>query len=228
MFSGSCSVYGTADTLPVAEDAPVRPESPYGQSKLIGEQILRWYGEIHGLDWMSLRYFNAAGASSDAAIGEDPNATINLVPLLLKACLGLRPPVKVFGTDFPTRDGTAIRDYIHVDDLARGHVLALDYLDSGGSSGIVNLGTGVGSSVREVIEAVERVTSRPVPVEYAGRRKGDPAAVYADNHKAATVLGWRPEHGLHDIIESAWRWHSSHPTGYPPYGMTERSLSPRG
>src|SRR5262245_13198913 len=214
VFSGSCSVYGTPDELPVGELAPLKPESPYGQSKLMAEQMLRWYGEVRGLRWMSLRYFNAAGASADAAIGEEFSVTLNLVPLVMKAALGLRPPVQVFGTDFPTPDGTAVRDYIHVEDLADGHLRALEHLEHGGPSGAVNLGTGTGSSVKQVIETAARVSGRLVPVEYVGRRPGDPAIVYADNWRAAEVLGWRPRYGLDEIVVSAWRWHSRHPHGY--------------
>jgi UDP-glucose-4-epimerase GalE len=214
VFSGSCSVYGTPEHLPVSEAAPLHPESPYGQSKLMGEQMLRWYGDAHGLRWTSLRYFNASGAAADAAIGEDINVTLNLVPLVMKATLGLRPPVQVFGTDFPTPDGTAVRDYIHVEDLARGHILALEYLERGGRSSAVNLGTGVGSSVREVIDTTARVSGRDVPVEFVGRRPGDPSAVWADNTLAAEMLGWVPQFGLEEIIASAWQWHSTHPDGF--------------
>jgi UDP-glucose-4-epimerase GalE len=214
VFSGSCSVYGTPAELPVSESAPLQPESPYGQSKLMSEQMLRWYGEVAGLRWMSLRYFNASGASGDAVIGEDFSVTLNLVPLVMKAALGLRPPVQVFGTDFPTPDGTAIRDYIHVEDLADAHVLALEHLEAGGASTAVNLGTGTGSSVKQVIEAAEREIGRPVPAEYVDRRPGDPSEVWADNRLAAELLGWKPRYGLDEIVASAWRWHSSHPHGY--------------
>lgn len=214
VFSGSCSVYGTPKQLPVRENAPLQPESPYGQSKLMGEQMLRWYGEIFGLRWMSLRYFNAAGASSDAVIGEDFSKSLNLIPLVMKAALGVSPPLQVFGTDFETPDGTAIRDYIHVEDLADGHLRALDRLEDGCPSGAVNLGTGTGSSVREVIELARRLTGVAVPVEYTLRRAGDPSAVWADNERARAILGWQPRFGLEGIIESAWRWHSTRPGGY--------------
>jgi UDP-glucose-4-epimerase GalE len=214
VFSGSCAVYGTPEQCPVSETAPLHPESPYGQSKLMGEQMLGWYGQQRGLQWVSLRYFNAAGASSDGILGEDFTVTLNLVPLLMKAMLGLRPPVSLFGTDYPTPDGTAVRDYIHVEDLATAHVLALEYLESGGRSLAVNLGTGQGSSVRQVVEMAERVSGQTVPGEYVDRRPGDPAAVYADNRLAAEVLGWKPSYGLEEIIESAWRWHSTHPNGF--------------
>jgi UDP-glucose-4-epimerase GalE len=214
VFSGSCSVYGTPDQLPVTERAPLRPESPYGQSKLIGEQLLRWHGEIHGLPWMSLRYFNAAGASSDGTIGEDPTVSLNLVPLVMAASLGTRPPLQVFGQDFPTPDGTCIRDYIHVEDLADGHVRALEHLEAGGASDVVNLGTGTGSSIREVIARTEAITGRPVPAVYVDRRPGDPAAVWADTAHGSAVLRWRARFGLDEILASAWRWHSTRPQGY--------------
>jgi UDP-glucose-4-epimerase GalE len=214
VFSSSCSVYGTPASLPVAEDAPLHPESPYGQSKCMVEQALDWYDRCRSLRYASLRYFNAAGASADATIGEDWTVTQNLIPLVMKATLGKRPPVQVFGTDYPTRDGTAVRDYVHVVDLADAHVRALERLEAGHESLTVNLGTGTGSTVQEVIDAVGRASGRDVPVEYAARRPGDPAAVYADNARAAVLLGWRPTAGLEEIVRSAWRWHSTHPLGY--------------
>lgn len=214
VFSGSCSVYGTPSQLPVAETATLQPESPYGQSKLMGEQMLRWYGECHGLPWMSLRYFNASGASADGVLGEDPKLSLNLVPLVMKATLGLRPPVQVFGTDFPTPDGTAVRDYIHVEDLADGHLRALEHLEGGGAVGAVNLGTGVGSSVHEVIRLTEKVSGRTVPYVDVARRPGDPSAVWADNRHAAELLGWRPRFGIEDIVASAWAWHLNRPEGF--------------
>lgn len=213
VFSSTCAVYGTPKTLPVDEEHPTGPESPYGESKLMVEQMLPWFEKAHGLRWVALRYFNAAGASADAAIGEDPRSSLNLVPLAMRAALG-RGTLKLFGTDYPTPDGTAIRDYVHVDDLADAHLRAVEHLERGGPSTVVNLGTGTGSSVREVIEATRRLSGVDVPVELTARRPGDPVAVYADNSKAAAVLGWRPRYGLDDIIASAWRWHSSRPDGY--------------
>jgi UDP-glucose-4-epimerase GalE len=214
VFSSSCSVYGTPDQLPVAESAPLHPESPYGQSKLMVEQALGWLDRATPLRSVSLRYFNAAGAADDARIGEDWTVTQNLVPLVMKAALGRRPPVTVFGTDYPTRDGTAVRDFIHVDDLADAHIRALEYLEAGGTTTALNLGTGAGTSVQEVIDAANAVSGIEIPVEYTGRRPGDPSAVYADNALAGETLGWKPTRGLDDIIESAWQWHSSHPDGY--------------
>ena len=211
VFSSSCSVYGTPDEVPVGESADIRPESVYAESKATVERMLRWYGVTDGLRSVSLRYFNAAGASSDGVIGEDWTYSINLVPLVMKSVLGAGPPVKVFGTDYPTPDGTAIRDYIHIEDLADAHVKALDALaiDDGEQALAVNLGSGVGSSVREVIDTASAVAGRPVPYEEAPRRAGDPVATFADPAVAEGVLGWRAERGLGEIVESAYRWHSS-------------------
>jgi UDP-glucose 4-epimerase len=178
------------------------------------ERILHWYGISHGLRSVSLRYFNAAGASADSRIGEDWRQSLNLVPLIMKATLGRRPPVKVFGNDYPTADGTCIRDYIHVDDLADAHVKALDHLARGGQSTALNVGTGRGSTVMEVIGVTERLTGRAVPWEPAPRRAGDPVAVYADPTRAAQLLDWHPAHDLDDIVASAWQWHSTHLDGY--------------
>jgi UDP-glucose-4-epimerase GalE len=214
VFSSTCAVYGTPDDVPVREDALVRPESPYGESKAITERVLSWYDRCVGLRSVSLRYFNAAGAWLDGSIGEDWTVTINLVPLVMKAALGQSGPLKVFGTDYPTRDGTAIRDYVHVVDLADAHKRALEYLEQGGSSTVVNLGTGVGSSVFEVMAAAEKYTSRAVPHELAPRRPGDPVALFADNDRARDLLGWNPEFGLDEILGSAWSWHSNHLHGY--------------
>jgi UDP-glucose-4-epimerase GalE len=214
VFSSSCAVYGTPERLPVAEDAPIRPESPYGESKALVERMLVWYDACHGMRSVSLRYFNAAGAAADASIGEDWSVTLNLVPLVMKALLGRRPPFQLFGTDYPTPDGTAIRDYVHVEDLAEAHVRAVDYLAAGGISTTLNLGTGMGSSVRQVLAAAEAASGRPVPVEEAPRRPGDPVALYANNTRARQVLGWAPRHGLDEMVATAWRWHSTHPDGF--------------
>lgn len=214
VFSSSCSVYGTPSALPVTEQNALHPESPYGQSKLMVEEMLQWMGVCYGLHWTSLRYFNAAGASQDAQIGEDPSRTLNLIPLVMKAAIGDSPGVKVFGTDYPTPDGTAIRDYIHVMDLADAHIKALEYMRAGGGSEVYNLGTGRGSSVQQIINLAQRVADKPIPVEYTARRPGDPAAIWADSSKAQSLLGWQPCYGLEEIVASAWRWHSTHPYGY--------------
>jgi UDP-glucose 4-epimerase len=205
-------VYGTPATVPVVESAPIAPESVYADSKAMVERILHWYGVTKGLRSVSLRYFNAAGASRDAVIGEDWTFSINLIPLVMKAVLGAGPPVHVFGNDYPTPDGTCIRDYIHVDDLADAHIRALDRLAAGLPGDeralAVNLGTGVGSSVLDVITATEAVAGRPVPHEIVARRAGDPVATYADPRNAERVLGWRAELALPEIVETAYRWHA--------------------
>ncbi len=209
VFSSSCSVYGTPAEVPVGETAAIAPESVYAESKATVERILGWYGVTHGLRAVSLRYFNAAGASFDARIGEDWTFSVNLVPLVMKAVLGAGPPVKVFGTDYPTPDGTCIRDYIHVDDLADAHLKALDHLAGGGTTTAVNVGTGVGSSVLEVIAATAEVAGRDVPHELVGRRAGDPVATFADpSQRRSRCSGGRPRHGLTEIIETAYRWHA--------------------
>jgi UDP-glucose 4-epimerase len=208
VFSSSCSVYGTPAEVPVVESAAIAPESVYAETKATVERMLMWYGVTGGLRSVSLRYFNAAGASFDGRIGEDWTFSINLIPLVMRAVL-LDEPVRVFGTNYPTPDGTAIRDYIHVDDLAAAHVAALAYLADSDETTAVNLGTGVGSSVFEVIAATEAVAGKPVPYEIAPRRAGDPVATFADPTHAEKLLGWRAQHGLAEIVETAYRWHAS-------------------
>jgi UDP-glucose 4-epimerase len=214
VFSSTAAVYGTPERVPVSEDEHLAPESPYGESKLMVERILGWYDRTHALRSVSLRYFNAAGATLDGDRGEDWSQSANLVPVAIKAAMGASGPLNVFGTDYPTHDGTAIRDYIHVLDLAAAHAAALDYLAAGGATTAVNLGTGTGSSVMEVIDAVQRAGSVDVPCTLAPRRPGDPTAVFADNTRARELLGWTPRYDLDDIVVSAWRWHQQHPTGY--------------
>ena len=209
VFSSSCSVYGTPEQVPVTESAPIGPESVYAETKATVERILRWYGETHGLRAVSLRYFNAAGASFDGRIGEDWTYSINLIPLVMKALLLGDRRLQVFGDDYDTPDGTCIRDYIHVDDLADAHVKALDYLAHGGPTVEVNLGTGVGSSVLDVIQATERLTRESVPYDIVDRRPGDPVATFADPTFAEQTLGWRSKHGLDEIIRTAYDWHRS-------------------
>ena len=209
VFSSSCSVYGTPAVVPVDESAPLAPESVYAETKATVERILRWYGVTNGLRSVSLRYFNAAGASSDGRIGEDWTFSINLVPLAMKAILLDDHRLSVFGNDYDTPDGTCVRDYIHVVDLADAHVRALEYLGQGGATVEVNVGTGVGSSVLDVVRTTERISGRAVPYDIVDRRPGDPVSTYADPHVASETLGWAARHGLDDIIESAWNWHRS-------------------
>ncbi|CAN5447390.1 UDP-glucose 4-epimerase GalE [soil metagenome] len=213
VFSSSCSVNGTPRNLPVTEEAPIAPESVYAETKSMVERILGWYDVTHGMRSVSLRYFNAAGASTDGAIGEDWTRSLNLVPLVMKATLGKGPPIEIFGTDYPTPDGTCIRDYIHVDDLADAHIRSLAYLRDGKASTTLNIGTGTGTSVLQIIAATERLSGKRVPYNIAPRRAGDPIVTFADPTKARRTLGWASTRTLDDIIETAWRWHSTHTTG---------------
>ncbi|MDQ3737637.1 MAG: UDP-glucose 4-epimerase GalE [Actinomycetota bacterium] len=211
VFSSSCSVYGTPATVPVDETAPIAPESVYAETKATVERILSWYAATDGVRSVSLRYFNAAGASLDGSIGEDWTVALNLVPLVMKSMLVGEPRLTVYGTDYDTPDGTCIRDYIHVDDLAEAHVKALDVLAEGTAperATAVNVGTGTGSSVLEVIAATERITGRDVPYELGARRLGDPTATFADPTRAKALLDWTPRHGLDEIIRTAYAWHS--------------------
>jgi UDP-glucose-4-epimerase GalE len=207
VFSSSCSVQGTPPSVPVREEMPVAPESVYAETKAMCERLLGWYGEVHGLRSVSLRYFNAAGASFDAAIGEDWTYALNLIPVAIRATLMGDRELQVFGDDYPTPDGTCVRDYIHVVDLADAHVRALDYLESAGTTTTVNVGTGVGSSVLDVLRGIEQVAGRPVPHRIVARRAGDPVSTFADPSHAAATLGWSARHDLADIIETAYRWH---------------------
>jgi UDP-arabinose 4-epimerase len=208
VYSSSAAVYGVPDRLPVSEDAPLHPLNPYGESKRIVETMLEWIGRSGSVDYAALRYFNAAGAADDGSRGEDWSGATNLIPLVMRAALGAGPAVRVFGSDYPTPDGTAIRDYIHVVDLAEAHVRAVECLAGGQRSLVLNLGTGRGASVGEVIAAASRAAGREVPVEYGPRRPGDMPAIWADPSRAEAVLGWRAKRDLDDIVASAWRWHS--------------------
>lgn len=207
VFSSTAAVYGIPETPVISETTPRKPINPYGESKLVVEHMLRDFGFAHGLAWTALRYFNAAGADPDGEIGEDHNPETHLIPLVLKALTGERDSITVFGTDYDTPDGTCIRDYIHVTDLADAHVKALDALARGGESGPYNLGNGTGFSVREVIDTAHKVTKREVPVKLGGRRPGDPAILVSDASLAQRKLGWQPAiRELEDIVNTAWRW----------------------
>ena len=206
VFSSSAAVYGNPESVPVTEESALRPESVYAETKSVVERFLSSCDAI-GLRSVSLRYFNAAGASADASIGEDWSMSQNLVPLVMKAILGFSGPLNVFGNDYPTPDGTCIRDYIHVDDLADAHVKALDYLSTGGKSLACNVGTGKGTSVLDVLNLAEQVSGRKVPYNIVGRRSGDPVSVYADPTLIRALLGWKATRDVRDIISSAWNWH---------------------
>lgn len=215
VFSSTAAVYGVPEHLPVSEDAAKAPINPYGATKLAAEQAIATYAHAYGISTAVLRYFNVAGASE--LIGEDHDPETHLIPNVLFAAAGRAPALTVYGTDFPTRDGTAIRDYVHVLDLADAHTLALDALNSGnGSIGAFNLGTRDGATVREVVETVERVTGKSVPVTYADRRPGDPPVLVADSTRAREILGWEPKRStLDQMVGSAWNWYHAHPSGYP-------------
>jgi UDP-arabinose 4-epimerase len=211
VFSSTCATYGMPLRLPIDESHPQAPVNPYGESKLFVEKMLRWYGETYGLRSVCLRYFNAAGADPEGEIGEDHDPETHLIPLVIQAALGQGPAVKIFGSDYPTPDGTAIRDYIHVADLSAAHVSAIRYLLDGGKSLSLNLGTGTGNSVLEVIAAVEQIGGRTVPRIENPRRAGDPASLVAKSDCAREALSWSPRYGkLKEIVETAWLWHTAH------------------
>ena len=213
VFSSTCATYGDPIRLPLEESHPQNPINPYGRSKLMVEEVLRDLDRVGDMRSVMLRYFNAAGAADHEGIGEWHEPETHAVPLLVETALGRRPAFKMFGTDYETRDGTCVRDYVHVLDLADAHVRAVRHLLDGGESAALNLGTGTGTTVRELIEAVGKVAGRPVPHEEAERRPGDAGVLVADNAAARELLGWAPERDLHDIVGSAWRWHSGHNAG---------------
>ena len=209
IFSSSCSTYGIPEKTPITEEQPCRPINPYGESKLFIENVLNWYGKVYNLNWIALRYFNAAGADPAIEIGEEHDPETHLIPLTIYSALGKRSALEIYGTEYPTKDGTAVRDYIHVLDLAKAHVLAINYLLNGGESTIMNLGSGQGYSVYDVISAVEKFSNKPTPVRKCENRKGDPPILVAAANKAHDELQWHPEYTtLGNIIETAWNWHT--------------------
>ncbi len=215
VFSSSAAVYGDPESVPITEDAPFAPTSPYGETKRIMEEMMRWVGPANGISFVSLRYFNVAGAVADGMLGEAHFPESHLIPLILQVPLGQRPHITVFGNDYDTPDGTCIRDYVHVTDLVDAHILALEHLRRGARGDVFNLGNGTGFSVNEVIAAAEKVVGSPIPSVMAERREGDPARLVASSARAESVLGWKPAHSsLENIIATAWNWHSRHPKGY--------------
>jgi UDP-glucose 4-epimerase len=215
VFSSTAAVYGEPEIVPIKEDAKLEPTNVYGRTKLMIEQMLSDYSKIYGMTYVALRYFNAAGADPSGEIGEDHTPETHLIPLVLDAALGKRPHITVFGTDYPTEDGTCVRDYIHVNDLASAHVLAMNYLHDGGESTVFNLGSGNGFSVKAIIETAKEVTGIDILVEYGDRRAGDPGTLIASSDKIKSVLGWNPVFSnVKDVLKDAWGWHQSHPNGY--------------
>lgn len=215
VFSSTCATYGVPTRLPMTEDLPQQPINPYGQTKLDVENLLKALARSDGLSFAAFRYFNAAGAAEDGSIGEDHDPETHLIPLAIGAAQGLRPPLQIFGNDYPTPDGTCLRDYVHVDDLSRAHIAVFDRLAAPGAQHFYNLGTGTPTSVREVVAAVEKATKLKVPATFAPRRAGDPPSLYADASLAMRELAWQPKfRTIEPIVETAWRWHSRHPRGF--------------
>ena len=215
VFSSTAATYGEPERVPILESDRTCPTNCYGQTKLAMEQMMGWTERAHGLKYVALRYFNACGAKLSGEIGEAHSPETHLIPLILQVPLGQRKAISVFGDDYPTKDGTCVRDYIHVTDLAQAHILALDYLMAGGKSDVFNLGNGVGFTVKEVIDVARKVTGDTIPAEMAPRRSGDPAQLIASSEKAIKVLGWKPQYdSLETIVASAWNWHKNHPNGF--------------
>lgn len=215
VFSSTAATYGEPESIPILESDSTCPTNPYGETKLAMEKMFYWVANAHDLRYVSLRYFNACGADESGTIGEAHDPESHLIPLILKVPNGQRNNISIYGTDYDTPDGTCIRDYIHVTDLAQAHILAVQYLMNGGKSDIFNLGNGVGYSVKEVIETARMVTGHPIPAVETPRRMGDPARLVASSVNAKEILGWNPKHdSLEEIIASAWKWHEGHPNGY--------------
>ncbi|HET9183678.1 MAG TPA: UDP-glucose 4-epimerase GalE [Candidatus Angelobacter sp.] len=225
VFSSTAAVYGDPERVPIVEESPLRPTNTYGESKLMVEQMLAWFHRIHGLRYCALRYFNAAGATSERGEAHQPES--HLIPLVLQTAMGKRERITIFGNDYPTPDGTCVRDYIHVSDLANAHLLALNALKEN-TRLIYNVGTGTGASVREVVEAAREVTGREIPAKVERRRAGDPAILVASSEKIRRELGWKPRYtDIRDIIKSAWEWHLGHPEGYREVAESASSTQPR-
>jgi UDP-glucose 4-epimerase len=215
VFSSTAATYGEQKVMPITEDMPTLPTNAYGETKLTMEKMMRWCESAHDLKYVSLRYFNVAGARSTGEIGEDHNPETHLIPLILQVPLGQREFISIFGDDYDTEDGTCIRDYIHVEDLIDAHILALRYLQNNGESNIINLGSGQGFSVKEMIAAARKVTGHEIPEKVVPRRSGDPSSLIASSDKAKKVLGWNPQRTtITKIFEDAWNWHKAHPQGY--------------
>jgi UDP-glucose-4-epimerase GalE len=215
IFSSTCATYGVPETTPITEQAPQQPINPYGYTKVMVEQILADFKNAHGLESISLRYFNAAGADPDGEVGEDHKPETHLIPLVLQTALGQRKQIEIFGDDYQTRDGSCIRDYIHITDLAQAHLLAVESLLHGESGDNFNLGNGEGYSVKEIVKLAREITGQKIPAKIVDKRPGDPAVLIGSSQKAKEILGWKPEFPeIEVILETAWQWHKNHPTGY--------------
>ncbi|MES1047714.1 UDP-glucose 4-epimerase GalE [Bacillus obstructivus] len=215
VFSSTAATYGEQKVMPITEDAITNPTNAYGETKLIMEKLMKWCDVAYGIKFVSLRYFNVAGARATGEIGEDHNPETHLIPVILQVALGQREFISIFGNDYETYDGTCIRDYVHVEDLIDAHILALQYLQKGGESIVLNLGSSKGYSVKEIVEAAREITGHPIPTKIVERRAGDPSTLIASSEKAKRVLGWNPKRtSIHDIIQDAWNWHRTHPDGY--------------
>lgn len=215
VFSSTAATYGEPKVVPIKETVETAPKNPYGESKLMMEKMMKWCDNAYGMKYVALRYFNVAGAKSDASIGEDHNPETHLVPIILQVALGQREALQIFGDDYKTPDGTCIRDYVQVEDLIAAHILALEYLKAGNDSNVFNLGSNNGYSVKEMLEAARLVTGKEIPAKVAPRRAGDPATLVASSDKAKEILGWQPAYtDIKDIIKTAWDWHVSHPHSY--------------
>ena len=215
VFSSTAATYGEPENVPILETDRTEPTNAYGETKLSMEKMFKWTDKAHGVKYVSLRYFNACGAHKSGTIGEAHNPESHLIPIILQVPNNKREYITIFGDDYDTKDGTCIRDYIHVTDLAKAHILSVEYLLNGGESNIFNLGSGIGFTVKEVVDMARKVTTHPIPAVFDERRAGDPAQLIASSEKAKRVLGWKPEHeNLEEIISSAWKWHKNHPNGY--------------
>lgn len=215
VFSSTAATYGEPEIVPITEDLPTRPTNTYGETKLTMEKMMRWCQEAHGIQYVSLRYFNVAGAREDAVIGEDHDPETHLIPIVLQVALGQREFITIYGDDYQTDDGTCVRDYIHVEDLIDAHIRAVNYLVDGGKSEIFNLGSSNGFSVKEIIEVARQVTEQPIPAKIGARRAGDPSTLIASSEKAARILNWEPKRTeINRILTDAWRWHQNQPNGY--------------
>ncbi|KGP90237.1 UDP-glucose 4-epimerase [Pontibacillus chungwhensis BH030062] len=220
VFSSTAATYGEPDVVPITEDMVTNPTNTYGETKLTMEKMMKWCDKAYGIQFVSLRYFNVAGARQTAEIGEDHHPESHLIPIVLQVALGQRDHITIFGDDYDTHDGTCVRDYIHVEDLIDAHIHAVEYLDNGGESNVFNLGSSQGFSVKEIVDTAREVTGHEIPAKMGPRRAGDPSKLIASSDKANSVLGWVPKRtSIHQIIEDAWRWHQQHPNGYNDRGQ---------